>query len=306
MRSVLTSRTEATASAFLVLTMALWAGNHVVGRWADGNIPPMTLAFFRWGGAALLILPFAWRDLKADWPVIRANLPLMLLLSVIGSGLYNTIQYIALTETTATSAGIFNSWNPVLVAAFGAILFGERLSARQIIGLATSLVGVMTIVLHGDLSSFSTLTFNRGDLIMLFAIAMWALYTALLRVRPAISTMAFSAFTFSVAGLINLPLAAYEYSQGLEVIWSWKAVAASIYVSVFAGVIGYVLFTRSVEIIGSTRTGVFSHLIPLFVAAMAVVVLGEEPRLFHAAGFALILAGVYLASRTPSPQVSDT
>ncbi len=306
MRSALTSRTEATAYAFLVLTMAIWAGNHVVGRWADGIIPPMTLAFIRWGIAALLILPFAWRDLKSDWSVIRANLPFMLLLSVIGSGLYNTIQYIALTETTATSAGIFNSWNPVLVAAFGAILFGERLSARQVIGLATSLMGVMIIVLQGDLSSVSSLTFNRGDLIMLFAIAMWALYTALLRARPAISTLAFSAFTFSVAGLINLPLAAYEYSQGLEVIWSWKAVAASVYVSLFAGVIGYVLFTRSVEIIGATRTGVFSHLIPLFVAVMAVAVLGEEPRLFHAAGFALILAGVYLASRTPSPLVSGT
>ncbi len=306
MIAALARRTEATAYVFLIVTMVLWAGNHILGRWVTGTIPPMTLAFFRWGGAALIILPFAWTALRADWPVIRTNLAHMLLLSVLGSGLYNTIQYVALTETTATNAGIFNSWTPVLVAAFGALLYGDRLSGRQWAGMATSFFGVMTIILHGDLSRLATLTFNRGDLIMAFAIGMWALYTALLRNRPAISTLGFSAFTFSAAGVINLPLALYEYQQGLTVIWSWQTVAAIFYVAVLAGVVGYVLYTRCVEIIGPTRTGVFAHLIPLFVAAMAMAMLGEQPQVFHAIGFGLILTGVYLASRSPAVVVSDT
>jgi drug/metabolite transporter (DMT)-like permease len=297
MLEALTRRTTTSAVAGLVLTMALWAGNHVVGRWATGQIPPMTFAFFRWSGAGLVILPFALASLRQDWHVIRANLPIMITLGILGSGIYNTLQYIALTGTTATNAGILNSWGPVLIAAGGAIVFKDHLRPIQIGGLALSLFGVAAIILHGDPERLATLTFNRGDLIMLFATGVWATYTTLLRKRPAITTMAFAGFTYIFAGLLNAPLAAYEYANGQYVVWSWATVAAIVYAAIPASVIGYFLYARGVEIIGATRAGAFIHFIPLFVSIMAMTLIGETPQLYHVAGFALILGGVALASR---------
>lgn len=285
------------ASVLLALTMAIWAGNHILGRWASGLIPPMTLAFLRWSLAAVLVLPFAWTSLRADWPVIRQNVPRLLLLGFMGSGIYNTLQYIALTETTATNAAILNSWGPVLIVLAGAAIFRDRLRANQILGMAVSLVGVAIVVLRGEFARVADLSFNRGDLVMLFATGVWALYTTLLRTRPAISTLSFVGVTYTIAGLVNLPLAGWEHAHGLTVQWSAATVAAIVYAGVLASLVAYLFYALSVEVIGANRTGIFIHLIPLFTSVLAMVLLGEEPAPYHAAGFALILAGVFIAQR---------
>jgi drug/metabolite transporter (DMT)-like permease len=289
----------ATANAylFLILTMALWAGNHILGRWASGVIPPMTLAFLRWSLAAVLMFPFARRSIRADWPVIRQNWPRLLLLGFMGSGIYNTLQYIALTETTATNAAILNSWGPILIVLAGAALFRDKLRANQVTGMAVSLMGVAVVVLHGEFARIATLSFNRGDLVMLFATGVWALYTTLLRTRPQISTLSFAGITYAIAGVVNLPLAAWEYAHGQVMEITPQTLAAVLYAGVLASLVAYLFYARSVEIIGANRTGVFIHLIPLFTSVLAMVLLGEQPALYHAAGFGLILTGVFIAQR---------
>lgn len=293
-------RSSAHAYAFLTLTMLLWAGNHVLGKWANGHIPPMTLAFLRWTGAALIMLPIARPSLREDWGTIRRSMPVLLLLGLLGSGAYNTLQYLALTQTTVTNSAILNSWAPVLIALAGAAMYGDRLHTSQIAGLSLSLSGVTTIVLQGDPAVIKTLAFNSGDLIMLTATAIWAAYTTLLRSRPAISTLSFAAVTYTIAAIVNLPLALYEHAAGQHVELSAPALAAIVYTAAFASCLAYFLYARSVEIIGATRTGAFIHLIPLFASAMAMLMLGEKPHVYHAAGFALILGGVWLASRGTS------
>lgn len=297
MISKLTERSTSNAYLFLTLTMLLWAGNHVIGRWAAGNIPPMTLAFLRWAGAALIVLPLAWPSLERDRTAIVGNWRILLILGLLGSGCYNTLQYIALNETTVANAAIINSWAPVLIAGAAAALFGDQLSARQISGLALSLAGVAVIILRGDSATLTQMAFNRGDLVMVLATAIWAAYTTLLRFRPAISTLSFAAVTYTFAGVTNLPLALYEYADGPRIVETWAALCAIAYTAVFASLVAYYLYARSVEIIGGTRTGAFIHLIPLFASAMGFVFLGETPEAYHAAGFGLILSGVWLAAR---------
>ena len=288
---------SANAYAFLVLTMLLWAGNHVVGKWANGQIPPMTLAFLRWTGAALIMLPLAWGTLRDEWPAIRASLPRIFVLGLLGSGAYNTLQYLALTETSITNAAILNSWGPLLIVAAGAATYGDRLRPLQIMGLCLSLVGVLTIIFHGDPSVSELQSLNRGDLIMVLGVLTWAAYTNMLRSRPAISTLSFAALTYAIAAAVNLPLAFYEHASGQHIVPSATAFAAIVYTAALASCLAYFLYTRSVDIIGATRTGAFIHLIPVFASAMGMIALGEEPHIFHAAAFALILAGVWLASR---------
>lgn len=292
----LTQHTSRNAYLMLVLTMLLWAGNHVVGRWAAGHIPPMTLAFLRWAVAALLILPLAWPSLKADGPAIRANLPILMLLGLLGSGCYNTLQYIALTQTTVANAAILNSWAPVLIAAAGAVLFGDRLSRRQIGGIALSMLGVLVIILHGRIETLTALAFNRGDLVMVVATLAWATYTTLLRFRPGVSTLSFAAITYGVAGIVNAPLAVFEFANGQRIIPSLAVAGAIAYAALLASLVAYFLYARAVEIIGGVRTGVFIHLIPLFASLLGLVFLGEAPALYHAVGFGLILTGVWVAS----------
>ena len=293
----LAKRSDANAYLLLVLTTLFWAGNFTIGRWAAGHVPPVTLAFLRWTGAALLVLPLAWSALRRDWVVIRANLPVLLLLGVSGSGLFNTLQYIALTGTTATSAGIINSSSPVMIALLSLALNGERLGLLQGAGIALSLAGVLTVVSRGDASLASELAFNTGDLVMLAAMAIWALYTALLHRRPPLSGFSFAAVTYVIASGLNAALSAAEIAAGARVDWSAASAAAIAYTAVFPSFLAYLFYNRGVEIIGPARAGAFLHLVPLFTVLLAVLFLGEEPALYHAVGLSLIASGVWLAAR---------
>lgn len=293
----LAERTTANASLFLTFTMLFWAGNFTIGRWAAGTIPPVTLAALRWSGAALLILVFARRHLARDWPVIRAHMPVLLLLGMTGSGLFNTVQYIALTHTTAIGAGIINSTSPVMIAIMSYAVNGERATRRQMAGIAVSLIGVLAVLGKGDLSALTRLAFNIGDLIMLGAMAVWAFYTALLDKRPPIHMVSFAAVTFVIAALLNIPLSAIELASGAHIALGGKALLAIAYIAIFPSFLAYLLFNRGVEIIGPTRAGAFMHLVPLFTAALAIVFLGEQFAAYHAVALAFILTGVWLAAR---------
>lgn len=300
MFNALSRPTTANATLFLSLTMLFWAGNHVVGRWASGHIPPVTLACLRWIGATALLAPFAWRELRADCSVVRAEWRMLVLLGVLGVGLFNTLQYIALAHTTATSAGIFNSAVPVLIVAIGATFFGQPIYRLQVLGVLISLVGVAIVLGKGDPRTLAALELNRGDVTMLAAVVLWALYSVLLQRRPAMHALSFALVTYFVATVLNIPLAAGEIAMGAKFDITPELLAALAYIVVFPSLFANLLFNRGVEIIGATRAGVFLHLVPMFTAGLAMVFLGEQPALYHGAGFALILVGVWLGSRKPA------
>src|SRR5215831_7712615 len=159
----------------LSITAMCWAGNAIVGRLAAGHIPPVTLAFLRWSIAFMLILPFAWKHLKRDWPAIRGKLGIMILISVVGIGMFNTLQYWALEYTTALNTLLLQSAGPLIVAVWSLVLLGVRLTPAQAIGVMVSLVGVLVILMHGDLTALSNIQFNKGDLIFTVAMIIFAL-----------------------------------------------------------------------------------------------------------------------------------
>ena len=301
MTAYLSRPTTANAALFLALTMLFWAGDHVVGRWMGAHMPPVTLACLRWIGATALLAPFAWRYVRDDWAAVRARLPFLILLGVLGVGLFNTLQYIALVHTTATSSAVLNSSIPILIVVMGFFL-GTRVRGVQLLGIAVSLVGVLTVLGKGDPRALLALELNKGDLYMLAAMVLWALYTVLLQRRPKIHFLSFALVTYFVAALLNMPLAAGELAMGGTFDATPGMIAAIAYIVVFPSLIANLLFNRGVEIIGAARAGVFLHLVPMFTAALAMLFLDEQPALYHAAGFALILAGVWLGSRQqPTP-----
>ncbi len=284
----------------LSITALCWAGNAIVGRLAAGHIPPVTLSFLRWSIAFLIILPFAWKHLKRDWGAIRARLGTMIVLSVTGIGAFNTLQYWALEHTQALNTLLLQSAGPLFVAMWSLILLGVRLTLAQASGIALSLTGVLVILLHGDLAALTAIEFNKGDLIFTVALAIFGLYSVLSLKCPKIHGLSFVGFTFGCGAACLIPLLIWELSSRPVMQLDAMNLLTLFYVAVFPSTLAYLCFNRGVQLIGANRAAPFFHVVPVFGSAMAIVFLGERPQLFHIIGFALVLTGVFVASRKPA------
>jgi drug/metabolite transporter (DMT)-like permease len=281
----------------LCITALCWAGNAIVGRLAAGHIPPVTLSALRWAIAFLLILPFAWKHLVRDWPAIRGKLGLMILVSITGIGVFNTLQYWSLEYTTALNTLLLQSAGPLIVAVWSLMLLRVRLTLAQAIGVFVSLSGVLVILMQGDVTALKNIRFNKGDLIFLVAMTIFALYSVLTLKRPAIHGLSFAAFTFGASTVFLIPLLVWELLTRPVMAFDAQNLLTLFYVSVFPSIVAYLCFNRGVQLIGANRAAPFFHVVPVFGSVMAIIFLGEHPQPFHLVGFALVLTGVYIASR---------
>ncbi len=285
------------AHVLLAVVALLWAGNAIVGRAVRDDIPPFTLAFGRWAGALILLAPFAWRQCRADWPVLRRHWKVTLLLGLVGAGAFNALLYSGLQYTTATNAVLIQALIPPLLLLLAFLFFGERTNAPRIVAASLSTLGVGIIVLDGDLGALRTLDLGRGDALVLIGVFAWSAYTLLLRRRPPVHPSSFLAATFLIGGLAMLPLSVIEHLHGDTVRWSEDALMAFAYVATLPSLLAYLLYNRGVELIGPARAGQFLNLMPLFGAGLAVLLLGEPFGTHHLIGVTLILLGIIGFSR---------
>ena len=284
----------------LSITALCWAGNAIVGRLAAGHIPPVTLSFLRWSLAFLIVLPIAWKHLKRDWAAIRGKLGTMIVLSITGIGVFNTLQYWALEYTQALNTLLLQSAGPLFVAVWSLVLLGVRLTLAQACGIVVSLTGVLVILLHGDLTALKSIEFNKGDIIFTVALVIFGLYSVLTLKRPEIHGLSFVAFTFGCGAACLIPLLIWELLTRPVMQLDTNNLLMLFYVAVFPSTIAYLCFNRGIQLIGANRAAPFFHVVPVFGAAMAIVFLGERPQPFHIIGFALVLTGVFVASRKPA------
>jgi len=281
----------------LSITALCWAGNAIVGRLAAGHIPPVTLSFLRWSLAFLLILPLAWKQLRQDWPAIRSQPGIMIALSLTGIGAFNTLQYWSLEYTQALNTLLLQSAGPLIVAVWSMLLLRVHLTLAQAIGIVLSLAGVLLIVTRGNPTALASISFNRGDLIFLLAMAIFGLYSVLSFKRPQIHGLSMVAFTFGCGAASLIPLLIWELHARPVMTFDARNLLSLLYVAIFPSTIAYLCFNRGVLLIGANRAAPFLHVVPVFGSIMAFVFLGEQPQIFHVIGFGLVLAGVFAASR---------
>lgn len=284
----------------LSLTSLFWAGNIVLARFVAGHVPPMTLSCVRWIGAFFMLLPFALAHLKRDWPALRAKLPLVLALSATGFAFNNAISYWALQYTEALNALLIQSSGPLFVALWSLVLFGVRLTLAQFAGIVLSLTGVLVIILRGDLAALASIHLNRGDLMFGGAVLSFGLYSALMPYRPRTHQLSLITFTIGCGAVLLFPLSIWEFANGVTLKPDALTAVTLLYVIVFPSTLAYLFFNRGIALIGPNRSAPFLHLVPVFGSAMAILLLGERLRLFHLAGYALVLAGIVIASRRAS------
>lgn len=286
----------------LVLPPLFWAGNFVVGRAVHANIPPLTLSLGRWVIAFVCILPFALPAMRRDWRLYWQYRWRLLAVSTVGVAAFNTLVYSGLHDTTATNGILLNSCIPILILLFGALFYRLPLHLLQLLGLALSLAGVLTIILHGEWSSLATLDFSGGDLVIFTAMICWALYTLWLRELPAtINRIGLMCIQIFIAIILLLPLYAWETHTGQVPQWNHDTWLALAYVGIFPSVIAYTLYTIGVARAGAARAGLFIHLMPVFGSMLSVLFLGENLHVFHALGIAAILGGLVLSSKNSVP-----
>jgi drug/metabolite transporter (DMT)-like permease len=280
----------------LTLTSLFWAGNAVVGRAVVDDIPPVMLAQIRWSLAFLILMPFAWSRVRDELPVVRRHIGILTLLALTGITAFNTLQYWSLHYTTAINVSVMQSSAPLLIGLWSWVLWRDPLSKGQLAGIGTSLTGVLVIVSGGELARLATLTLNKGDIIILIGIAIYALYSALLRQRPGIAPITFLAVTITIGAVLLIPVTVLELVLGARIEHLGVGDFAALgYVAIFPSILAYMCFNRGVHMIGANRAGPFFHLIPLFGSVLAIVFLGERPGWHHLIGAILIIGGVLVA-----------
>ncbi len=281
----------------LVLTTLFWSGNFVLGRAVHTVFTPFTLSFWRWTVALAILLPFVWKSLRIQAPLIRQHRLILLWFSVLGVVNFNIFVYLGLQATTATNALIMLSVTPVLIVALSFLLLRQTVTRWQSIGIAISLIGVLVIVSRGDINALLARQVNPGDLWILAAIVSWALYSVCLRWRPAqLEPLNFQAATMIIGVVILTPLYLWDLSQNYSVAVNAATVSSILYLALFPSILAYIFWNRAVAELGANRCGQFLHLMPAFGSVLAMIFLGERLYGFHGIGIALIAAGIYLAT----------
>lgn len=282
-------------SGIFVLLVAtfFWGGNAVAGKLANGHVSPMLLTFFRWMIAAIILLPFAWKYLVEDWPVIRRNLAYFAIMAPLGFTLFNILLYTALTYTTAINVTIEQAAMPMFIFLINFIGFRTRPTWVQVLGYSVTLVGVVLTVSGASMARLRELDFNIGDLIMMLAAFCYAAYGVGLRLKPAMHWLSFLTVLILFAGIFSIPFVVYERSTDAYIFpttaLGWGIVA---FAAIFPSIICQACFIRGNELLGANNAALFLNATPIFGALLSILILGEAFRWYHAVALVLVIGGI--------------
>ncbi|CAN5697641.1 DMT family transporter [soil metagenome] len=298
----MTQKISPSTALLLTIPPLLWAGNAIVGRVVHELVPPVTLNFFRWAIAFLILLPMApaiFRQGSGLW----ANRRRFALLGLLGIGLYNALQYLALQSSTPINVTLVAASMPVWMLLVGHLFFGLKVARQQIAGAVLSIAGVLLVLSRGDWQQLLAFHLVVGDIFMLCAAIAWSFYSWLLTqpkdpiaIRGNWAAFLLAQVSFGVlwSGLF----AAGEWTLTAPVIiWSWPLAAALVFVAVGPAIIAFRCWGAGVQRAGPSVASFFSNLTPLFAALMSSAFLGELPHLYHVIAFALIVGGIVVSSR---------
>jgi len=282
-----------------VLAALFRSGNSIVGKFATlFEIPPLTLNVFRWISVWFILMPFTYKEIYNNLSYIKKNWLIISFMGVITISTFNSVVYFALNYTQVINAVLMLAAIPAATIVLSSLMKIEKTNIFQILGLLLSIIGIGSIISNGDIQKIISLSFNKGDLWMLVCVVTWSLYTTLLKKYK----FKFSQFTLiqlmvSVGILFLIPQFFYEKSIGLELNLNKAFFLILFYVVVFPAIAAYYCWQKGVQIIGPNRSTMFVQLMPLFSAVMAIIIFKEKFELYHFAGAAFILTGIYLSNK---------
>lgn len=281
----------------LALCVLFWSSNFILGRYLHEEFEPITLAFYRWLGVFIAVLPFFILDFKKIFEVFKNNFVFTLLLAFFSIVCFNTLLYFGLEETTATNALLINSIFPMLVLFLSFIILKSRITKNQILGIILSTLGVVFIVLKGDFLQIGNFELNQGDLYIISATLTWALYSVLLKYKKlSLTPTQFFAFMVVLGFIMMLPLYLYftpSIANDLTLVYKHSDII--LFMVIFPSILSFLFWNRGILEIGAEKTGQFTHLMPIFGTILAFLFLGETIMSYHFFGMVFVFLGIYLS-----------
>ena len=284
--------------------MAFWSGNFIVATEFTEQIPPFTLAFWRWLIAIILLLPFTFQATRTLWPVLREHFFYLSITAILGITVFNTLLYLAGHTSNAINMSLIAITTPIYIIILARIFLRERITANQAMGILITLFGVIVLVTDGNPAWLLTIQFVRGDLWMLIAAISFAGYSILVQYKPAnIPAKVFLLVTFVLGLLYLTPFYIWEHLSTPPAQFSTTVVLSLFYVAIFASLCAFLFWNQAVQIIGPTRTGLIYYLIPVLSSLLAYLFQDQAIKLIHIISMALIVGGLLLAiSFSKKPQ----
>lgn len=278
---------------FLALTAALWAGQSIAGKTVTQHLSPGVLSLVRWLVILLVMVPFAWTELRRERDSLRANWRILLALALLGTTLQNSIFLWGLRHSSAVNAALLNSTVPIWILVISSLFFGRRSAPGEWIGVAISIVGVAMIVLGGSRAADGSLAFNIGDLIMASGMVTWSLYSVLVPRRPLhLSPWGFLAVLAMIGVVIGIPPALIEIAAGIPQQFNAAVIWGLAYMIFPGAILVTVTYNYALDKLGPAKAGFGIHLVPVWGMLLAFVLLGETTTWVAFGGFLLVLAGI--------------
>lgn len=295
------------AYGLLVLAMLVYSSNLVVARYAVQDIPPLALTFWRWIFVLVVLAPFVTKELIRQRAYIVAHWKMLFLLAGLSTALFNALFFVAMETTTAVNGALLSGLMPITIVLGVWVVLREKISRFMVLGVALSFAGMVVVVIRGDLAVLETLSFTRGDILILIGIACYSAYSVLLKRRPeGLSPNTFIAVMVVIGIPPLLPFYFWEISSGRTFEWSLEAFAIFFYSGIVVWLLANVVWVRAIAVVGASVAAQFHYLMPIFGSILAVLLLGEAFLLHHSIGLVLILIGIYLAIGVRRPGTADS
>jgi drug/metabolite transporter (DMT)-like permease len=294
----LNKRNPVIGIAFAIAATLIWSGNFIVARGVIKDIPPVTLAFYRWLVATIIIIPLAWNTLGSQLRIIRHHLPYFLAASATGISIFNTFVYIGAHYSEAINLALLGTTSsPIMSVVLARIFHGERITKWTTTGMLLCVLGILLLLSKGDLRNLQTFSFSKGDWWVLAAALSFAVYNTMIKKRPAqMDSLSFLAIIFFIGTFLLFPFYLYEYSTAGGFNLSLSNILFILYLGLGASVICFIFWNKAIAILGTGRTALFGNLIPVFSTIEAVLILGEKIDWVHLVSFAIVISGLLLAN----------
>jgi len=281
-----------------VLATFIWSGNFIVARGVIKNIPPVSLSFYRWLTATVILLPFTWKYFIKEWKLVKQNLLYFLIVSISGVSMFNTFVYIAGHYSEAINLALIGTTtSPIISVILAKIFLKERISFIRIIGMLICIAGILLLLSKGNFYNLLTFTFSKGDWWILAAAFTFSVYNTMVKKRPAVmNSRNFLFVVFAMGTIILLPFYLFELKNSGGFDFNFSNLSVIIYLGLGASVICFLLWNIAITKLGSGRTALFGNLIPVFSSIEAVLILGEKITWIYYTSFGLVILGLAVAN----------
>ena len=283
---------------FAMITIIIWSGNYVVARGIAQQIPPISIAFFRWGTASFFIVLIGWKKFIAEKDILLQHKGYLFFTAITGVTLFNTFIYVAGHFTEAINLVLIaTTAAPLFITIFSRIFLKEKINAFRMIGMLLCFAGILVLLSKGSWQKLMQLHFGKGDLWILASAFVFSIYSILVKKRPAsISPMSFLVTIFISGTLCLLPFYLIETHFTEPLHWTNGMVITILYLGIGNSVIGFLCWNASIARIGPARTSLFSNLMPVFSTIEAVLILGEQFTSVHLISGMIIICGLIIAN----------